>query len=427
VAKKEIMKTARLINIFIVVFVDLLGFSIILPLLPYYAGKFGATPAIVGLLTASYAAASLVGAPLMGRLSDRFGRRLILLLSVAGTFAGFLILGFAEPLGRGLAGLFASSSVNAFVIGVLFFSRIVDGLTGGNITVAQAYISDITDESNRAKGLGLIGAAFGLGFIIGPAAGGLLSHWGYSLPAFAAAALSFLNLLSIFFFLPESLTDERREAIQQFKRPPFTLKALAVAINRPKVGPLLHVRFFFGLAFAMFQSIFSLYAANKLHLSVQTTGYVLAYVGILSVLVQGLGIGLVTKHFRENVIIITALWLMVFGLVGWALTPNLPVMLVVILPLSLGGGTLNTILNSAITKSVSREEIGGTLGISTSLESLTRVIAPTVGGFLLGSIGTWAPGLVSALLMLWATWFAYRRIILLKPVGSIQTTEVANV
>jgi DHA1 family tetracycline resistance protein-like MFS transporter len=409
------MKIARLINIFIVVFVDLLGFSLILPLLPYYAEKFGATPAVIGLLTASYAATSLVGAPLMGRLSDRFGRRIILLLSVAGTFVGFLLLAFAEPIGHSLAGLAASTAINVFVLGVLFLSRSVDGLTGGNITVAQAYISDITDEKNRAKGLGLIGAAFGLGFIIGPAVGGLLSQFGYSVPALVAAGLSFLNLISIFFFLPESLTEERRLAMRGQKRPPFTLKALGVALNRPKVGPLLHVRFFFALAFSMFQSIFSLYAAYKLHLTSQTTGYVLAYVGLLSVLVQGVGVGLVTKRFRENAIIITSMWLMVFGLAGWAITPNLPVLLVVMLPLSLGGGMLNTVINSAITKSVTREEIGGTLGISTSLESVSRVIAPSAGGFLLQNLGAWAPGVVSAGLMLWAVYFAYRRIIRAKP------------
>ncbi len=420
------MKTARLINIFIVVFVDLLGFSLILPLLPYYAEKFGASAAAVGLLTASYAAASLIGAPLMGRLSDRFGRRPILLVSVAGTFVGFLLLGFAEPIGQGLARLAAAAAVNVFVLGVLFLSRSVDGLTGGNITVAQAYISDITDEKNRAKGLGLIGAAFGLGFIVGPAAGGLLSRWGYSVPALAAAGLSFLNLHSIFFVLPESLTDERRAAISQQKRPPFTLKALVAALTRPKVGPLLHVRFFFGLAFSMFQSIFSLYAANKLHLTTQTTGFVLAYVGILSVLVQGVGIGIVTKRFRENGIIITALWLMFIGLTGWALTPNLPVLMVSMLPLSLGGGTLNTLLNSAITKSVTRNEIGGMLGISTSLESVTRVIAPSAGGFLFGSLGGWAPGAVSAALMLWVVYFTYRRIIRVNAPVVPPVNEAAN-
>lgn len=408
------MKTARLINIFIVVFVDLLGFSLILPLLPYYAEQYGATPTIVGLLTASYAAASLVGAPLLGRFSDRFGRRPILLISVAGTFLGFLLLGFAEPIGAGLASLLAPKAVNSFVLGTLFLSRIVDGLTGGNITVAQAYIADITDEKNRARGLGLIGAAFGLGFIIGPAAGGLLSSYGYSLPAFVAAGLSFLNLLSIFFFLPESLTEERRRSMAGKVRAPVTLKALVAALNRPLVGPLLHVRFFFALAFSMFQTVFSLYAAYKLQLSSQMTGYVLAYVGILSVLVQGVGVGIITKRFRENAIIITSLWLMFFGLAGWALTPSLPVLMIVMLPLALGGGLLNTILNSALSKVVTREEIGGTLGLSASLESASRVISPSVGGFLLQSFGAWAPGLVSALLILWATWFAYRRIVIKK-------------
>jgi DHA1 family tetracycline resistance protein-like MFS transporter len=421
------VKTARLINIFIVVFVDLLGFGLILPLLPYYAEKFGATPAVIGLLTASYAAASLVGAPLLGRLSDRLGRRLVLLLSIAGTFIGFLLLAFAEPIGVGLANLVASPAVNVFVLGILFLSRIVDGLTGGNITVAQAYISDITDEKNRARGLGLIGAAFGLGFIIGPAAGGLLSKFGYSVPALVAAGLSFLNLISIFFFLPESLTEQRRLAMHVQKRPPFTLKALLVALNRPKVGPLLHVRFFFALAFSMFQSIFSLYAVYKLHLSSQTTGYVLAYVGVLSVLVQGVGVGLVTKRFRENAIIITSMWLMVLGLAGWAITPNLPVLLVVMLPLSMGGGMLNTVINSAISKAVTPEEIGGTLGISTSLESVSRVIAPSAGGFLLQNLGAWAPGVVSAALMLWAVYFAYRRIIISRKPIIPSAEEAANV
>jgi DHA1 family tetracycline resistance protein-like MFS transporter len=408
------VKTARLINIFVVVFVDLLGFSLILPLLPYYAEKFGATPAVIGLLTASYAAASLIGAPLMGRLSDRFGRRLILLLSVAGTFIGFLLLAFAEPIGHSLAGLAASNAINVFVLGVLFLSRSVDGLTGGNITVAQAYISDITDEKNRAKGLGLIGAAFGLGFIIGPAVGGLLSRFGYSVPALVAAGLSFLNLISIFFFLPESLTKERRIDIRAQKSPPFTYKALVIALNRPKVGPLLQVRFFFALAFSMFQSIFSLYAANKLELSSQMTGYVLAYVGVISVLVQGIGVGLVTKRFKENSIIITSMWLMLIGLAGWAITPNLPVLLVIMLPLAMGGGMLNTVINSAITKAVTREEIGGTLGISTSLESVSRVIAPSAGGFLLQNLGAWAPGVVSAILMAWTIILTYRRIIRAK-------------
>ena len=418
------MKTGRLINIFIVVFVDLLGFGLILPLLPYYAETFGATPLVIGFIVASYAAASLVGAPLMGRLSDRYGRRLILLLSVAGTFIGYLLLGFAQPIGTSLANLVGAHAVNSFIIGILFVSRMLDGFTGGNITVAQAYISDITDEKNRSRGLGIIGSAFGLGFILGPAAGGLLSRWGYNVPALAAAGLALLNLISIFFFLPESLTDERRAATMQQKRPPFTFNAMIAALNRPKVGPLLLVRFVIMLAFAMFQSVFALFAQRKLNLSSQSTGFVLTYVGFYSVIVQSVGIGLLTKRFKDNTLIIMSLWLMLIGLIGWSLTPNLPIMLLVILPLTGGGWIVNTIITSAITKAVEPEEIGGMLGISTSLESITRVISPTLGGFLIGSIGTWAPGVASAVVMLWAIWLAYRRIIFVRePVVAIPVEE----
>jgi DHA1 family tetracycline resistance protein-like MFS transporter len=287
-------KNSRLLTIFIIVFVDLLGFSLILPLLPYYAEVYGATPLVVGLLVASYAAAQLIGAPVLGRLSDRYGRRPVLLLSVGGTWVGFLLLAFAAPLGNFLASLIAPQFANAWIIGVLFLSRVLDGLTGGNITVAQAYIADVTDEKNRARGLGLVGAAFGLGFIVGPAFGGFLSRWGYYVPALAAALISFLNLIAIFFFLPESLTQEVRQASLLRKRPPFTLKALVQALNRPLVGPLLHVRFFYGMAFAMFQTIFSLYC-QAIGLSSQTTGYLLAYVGLLSVIVQGGLIGILTR------------------------------------------------------------------------------------------------------------------------------------
>jgi len=405
------MKNSRLLTIFLIVFMDLLGFSLILPQLPYYAESFGATPVIVGLLVASYAAAQLIGAPLLGRLSDRIGRRPVLLISVAGTFLGFILLGLATPLGQLLAGLIAPQAANVFIIGILFISRILDGLTGGNITVAQAYIADVTDEANRAKSLGLIGAAFGLGFILGPAAGGVLSQWGYSVPAFTAALVSALNLLAIFLFLPESLTFERRMNLAARQRAPFTLRALLTVLNRPEVGPLLHVRLFYGLAFATFQSIFSLYA-QSIGLSTQTTGFVLAYVGVLSVITQAGLIGPLTRRFRETWLIISGLWIMGISLLAWAFTSQLWALLVVILPLALSGGVLNTVIQSSISKAVSRDEIGGILGISASIEALTRVVAPSVGGFLLGYFGRWAPGVFTALLMAWVISFTYRRIVI---------------
>jgi DHA1 family tetracycline resistance protein-like MFS transporter len=392
------MQKRPLISIFLVVFIDLLGFSFILPLLPYIAETFGATPLITGLLTASYAAAQLIGAPILGRLSDRFGRRPILLFSIAGTLAGFLILGFSNTLW------------------LLFFSRILDGLTGGNITVAQAYISDVTDAKNRAKGLGLIGAAFGLGFIIGPALGGILSQWSYNLPAFVAAGLATLNLIVVAFWLPESLTAERRAALANGPaRPPFTLTAMLAALRRPYVGPLLHTRFFFGLAFSMFQTIFSLYTLTRFELKAQETAYILTYVGLLSVITQGFFIGRLTKRFSENTLILSCTAIMAVSLLGWALAPSVALLLVIMAPTAISGGVLNTVINSAATKSVAPIEIGGILGLSASIESLTRVIAPTMGGLILERLGSGAPGMFGFAILTMLTYYVWRFIYSAKP------------
>lgn len=390
------MQNRRLLTLFLIVFIDLLGFSLILPLLPFYAETFGATPFQIGLLVAAYAAAQLVGAPLLGRLSDRFGRRPVLLISLIGTFIGFLILGFASSLW------------------MLFASRLLDGFTGGNISVAQAYITDITDEKDRAKGLGLLGAAFGVGFIIGPAVGGILSVYGFAVPAFVAAGLSLISILGVIFFLPESLTAEARARLEKKAKQEFSLRNLWAAINRPRVGPLLNVRFFYGLAFATFQTIFPLYAQYKLGLDARNTGFVLTYVGILVVFVQGFLVGWLAARYNEYRLIFLATILMMIVLFAWALVPNLIALLIVLAPLAVAAGILNTLLNSALSKAVYPEEVGGTLGLSASLESLTRVISPTAGGILIGSLGTWAPGVVGGLIMLGTVSYAWRRLIV-KP------------
>ncbi len=191
----------RLLTIFLIVFVDLLGFSLILPLLPYYAEEYGASEITIGMLTASYAAAQLIGAPILGRLSDQYGRRPVLLVSIAGTALGFLLLGLAEVIGRSVGmALFGANlaAINLLVITLLFISRILDGLTGGNISVAQAYISDVTPPQDRSKAFGLIGAAFGLGFIIGPVVGGILGdRFGYAVPAFVAMIIAIINLVAV--------------------------------------------------------------------------------------------------------------------------------------------------------------------------------------------------------------------------------------
>jgi DHA1 family tetracycline resistance protein-like MFS transporter len=317
----------------------------------------------------------------------------VLLVSQIGTLAGFLLLGFANALW------------------VLFLARILDGFTGGNISVAQAYITDITDDSNRAKGLGLLGAAFGLGFIIGPALGGILSVYGYAVPAFVAAGFSLISILGVLFFLPESLTPEARADLEKQTRQSFSIRSLWQAVNRPRVGPILHVRFFYGLAFAIFQTIFPLYALYRFDLDARSTGFVLTYVGILVVFVQGFLVGWLASRFDEYRLIFLATSIMGVSLFLWALAPSVAALLVILAPLAFAAGVLNTLLNSTLSKAVYSEEVGGTLGLSASLESLTRVISPSFGGYLLGSIGPWAPGIAGGLIMIWTVSYAWRRLI----------------
>lgn len=412
------MKNSSLFTVFMVVFIGLMGFSFFIPILPFLAIDYGANELVLGLLLSSYALAQLFGAPILGRLSDQYGRRPILLISAFGTFVSLLMLAFGQSLL------------------VLFASRILDGMTGGNISVAQAYITDITDDENRAKGLGLLGAAFGLGFIIGPALGGILSgigeatvnpalaeggvsffqqfDWKYTLPGLGAALIGLINVLQILFTLPESLTEERREEIRQSqegkpKRSAFSTSAIWEATQRPQVGPLLNMRLFFGMAFSMFQAAFPLYAAVQLGLGATETAFILTYVGVLAVIVQGFAVGKLSERYDDKTMLMISSVMMSFGLVAWGLSFTVPVLLVVLIPISISGGIFNTVINSALTKSASRQESGSILGIGASLESLTRVIAPILGNSLI-AFGAWLPGIVGGVMTGATTIYVYQRI-----------------
>ena len=374
------MDNKRLFSIILVVFIDLLGYSLILPLLPYYAKTFNASQTVTGLLLASYSIMQLIGSPILGRLSDRFGRRPILLLCLLGTTLGFLLMGFAATLW------------------MLFVSRMIDGLTGGNFSVTQAYISDVTDEKDRAKALGMTGAAFGLGFIVGPVTGGLLGQWNPALPAFVAAAISLINLVLVYFWLPESLTAAKRAHMAE-KQPAVTLNALLVALRRPFISSLFITSFFFGLAFVILQTIFPLHAMVKFNMTSFQTGLVLTYVGVLSVIMQGFLVGRLTNRFREDALMVVSAILLGLGLLIWGLAPNIFWLYVATTPISLFGGLLGVLLSSTLTKSVAPHEIGGTLGLFAAMDSSTRIIGPIIGGILLQQIGTWAPGVFASIIM----------------------------
>jgi DHA1 family tetracycline resistance protein-like MFS transporter len=202
-------------------------------------------------------------------------------------------------------------------------------------------------------------------------------------------------------------------------RPSLSLRGLWNALNKPKVGPLFLVRFLYSLAFSTFTTIFPLYAQYRLNLNAQATGLVLTYVGVLIVLVQGLAVGWLTSRISEMRLIAWSNLLMMLAMIGWAVTPSLAVLLVVLAPLALSGGVLNTVVNSALSKSVDPLEVGGALGLSASLESLTRVVSPSMGGVLLEQVGAWAPGVVGALIMAWLVVFSWRQLPLAREPASM--------
>lgn len=401
------MDKRKLVVIFIIVFVDVLGFGLILPLLPYYATELGATPTLIGILVASYAAAQFVGVPFLGRLSGIYGRRPILILSILGTTAGFLILGFASTLW------------------MLFLGRIVDGLTGANFVVSQSYISDVTDSRNRARGLGLTGAAFGLGFIIGPALGGALSTISYATPAFVAAGVALSNIVLVLLFLPETLTPERKAELAARPKRGFTLERLMVALRKPLFGQLLTVRFVFWFAFALFQGTFTQWGLLALDLTPQVNGYVLGFVGLVSVTVQATLIGPLTRRFREVRLVGWALMGAAVCLPLWGMAPNLTILLLVLAPLGLAIAVENTVVSSLLSKSVSKDEIGGAFGLSAGLQSLGSIGAPMLGGLLLEQVGTWAPGAAAGLLVVALLPYAFLRLVRPVETGELELQESA--
>ncbi|WP_448384853.1 MFS transporter [Fervidobacterium sp.] len=374
--ESEAQKKKVITTLFLIVLADMLGFGLIIPLLPYYVKQFGASDLMVGLLSMVYPLGQIFAAPLIGRFSDKVGRKRALLLSVGGTFLSLLTLGFARS------------------ITVILLSRLIDGLTGGNITVAQSYISDFTDEKNRAKSLGLIGAAFGLGFILGPALGGFLSRWGFSVPAFFAAGLSFVNLMNIIFLLPDS------KPAKSSRQVPFTFEELKKTVATPHVGSLIFVKFFYSLGFTMFESSFALFAMRKLNLPLSTTSYVLAYVGLVLVFTQGFLVGKVTKKYEENKIVKMFVFVASPLLVLYSLSPNLITLLLILAPLSVSSALIGVSLSSLVTKSVERDKLGGTLGIFNSVDSLMRIFSPLLGAAVIQYFGPSFLGLFEGILVL---------------------------
>jgi DHA1 family tetracycline resistance protein-like MFS transporter len=370
-----LMKRSPLLSIFLIVFVDVLGLTIILPLLPFYAESMGATPRIVGLLVSAYAICQLIAGPPLGHLSDRIGRRPVLLVSQIGTCAGFLILAYAHTLW------------------LVFLARIIDGLTAGNLTVAQAYIADVSDAENRARSFSIIGIAFGLGFLFGPGISGFLAQFGNTYPILAAAGLSFTSIMCTYFLLPAVPPHSHPELEEGFSR----WRALTDSFKDKRLGPLLWQFFAFTFAFSTFFSGFALFAErrfthNGLPFGTKEVGYVFAFSGLIGVIIQGGGIASLVKSFGESRLVQMGFATMAGGFVLLAGVHGIPYLLLAIGLLTFGSAILRPSLTALITTSAARHRQGMVIGLMQSLMSIAQIVAPVIAGFLIQTqfLSTWA-------------------------------------
>jgi len=360
--------------LFLVVFVDLLGFGMVIPVMPRYAAELGAPTAWIGLLLTGYSAMQFVFAPIWGRLSDRVGRRPVLLVSIGMTAVGFVGYSLAPDFGWLLA------------------SRLFAGAATANLAIARAYVADVTTVENRAKGMGMIGASFGLGFILGPAMASWLSHYSLAAPGYAAAALSLGNLVAAWIILPE---PSQRVAAPHQRR----FAALTGELRHPGIRRLLLTSFIAILAFAALEATFSLLAKDVFQLDQAHVGFVFAYIGVVAVVMQGGLIGPLTRRFGETRLLVVGLGLQAVTFVFLPYVGTLGAMLAVLAPMSVGSGLVQPSISSLLSRMARKEDQGGTLGIGESASAMGRIIGPEAGTFTYSHVSFGFPYVAGGVLM----------------------------
>ena len=374
------MKDRPLLPIFLIVLADILGLTIILPLLPFYAEKLGASPTAVGLLVSAYAFCQLLSGPFLGRWSDRTGRKPLLIFSQLGTFASRLLLAGAGSLW------------------LVYLARIIDGLTAGNLVLAQAYISDVTEPENRARSFALIGISFGIGFLLGPAISGVLSPFGLAVPILLSAALSGVSILATIFLLPASkpVADQGAAGPAGRRLSLLAWREYLQYFQRPGLSRLLVEFFCFVMAFASFTGGLALFLERRLTwnghpFQAREVGFVFAYAGFLGIAVQSF-LGRLVRRFGETGLVAVGFASMAVGYGLLAGVHMLPLLLVAGLFSSFGTGVLRPSLTSLVTQAVARNEQGVVLGLNTSLQSVAQILGPAVAGVLIdhGLLGAWA-------------------------------------
>ena len=367
-AEKEKFFTTPLLLIFVTVFIDLIGFGILIPILPLYAqtAPYNASPFEVNMLFAIYSWMQFFFAPVLGKLSDRYGRRPILYVSLMGSAVGYLVLGLANTL---------------FLV---FLGRIISGITGGNISTAQAYIADVTSKENRAKGMGLFGAAFGLGFILGPAIAGFLSKYGIHVPFYFAGILSFVNATALYFILPESVKKGRPQPERKNR-----LAELIESLRQKEYGILNLIYFLLITSFSIMTAAFVLYTAFRFGYNAEQNGYLFAFVGVISVIGQGVLFGRLAERVGEGALTAIGCLLMFASLFAIPIvgpsSGGLAALLIGCTFMAFGNSLASPAIVSLVSKISHEDEQGKSLGIMQSGASLARAIGPTVGGFLLNN------------------------------------------
>jgi multidrug resistance protein len=364
-----------LVIIFVTVFIDLLGFGIIIPLLPFYAESFGASALEVGLLGTSFSLMQFLFSPIWGRWSDRIGRKPIILVGLLGSCASYVTMALATSLW------------------LLFVARIVGGIAGANIPTTQAYIADVTTPENRAKGMGMVGAAFGLGFIFGPALGGLLSRVSPETPMWFAAALCLANFIAAWFLLPES------RAANADTKTLGRLDAFRHAMRQPTLLLILGLYFIVTMAFAGFEATFALFAEARFGYTATSIGFLFTFIGVVLATIQGGLVGPVVKQIGERTLIPLAILAIAISIGTIAFVWSVPTLLMSLFLLAVGMGFNNPSLSSMVSKLSSEDDQGGNLGLASSLSSLGRVVGPVWGGYMYDAFGMTTPYLSAAVLM----------------------------
>lgn len=358
--------SSPLFLIFLTVFIDLVGFGIIFPILPIFAREMTHDNEMtVGLLLASYSAMQFLFVPVLGRLSDKIGRKPVLLGSVLGTCLSFILMGYALQI-RSLP--------------LLFAARIFDGISGANISAAQAYIADVTTEENRAKGMGIIGAAFGLGFILGPALAALLLPYGEAAPAYAAAALAGFNTLAILFILPESLKDRTHHTAERLS----SWQTLARLPQRPEIAFPVLVFFLSQIAASMTQTTFPLFMSDprlQWKLTAEQIAHYFIYLGLVVAAIQGGLIGRMVKRRGEVSVAVTGVAVLAVTYFVFPHVSSMVLLYLVLAAMAFGQGSIIPSLNGLISRRSGAGEQGTVLGASQSMASLARVLGPLIAGW----------------------------------------------